>query len=488
MTFNSTVPQIIRERLVRAGYRVVSDATQPYDVAATYGYSNSFCDGWGDSADLNLNLESRGVVVDSVRFNAVHTNAETMAGTLVNQLVDSPRLATFANEHALGGSAPPISPPSDAIVGKAIVGLQFDQQQENRCVVTGVRRGYPAETAGFYAGDVVVRIGSNTVSDLRSCWTALLDQPVGVPSAWVVRRKDTELTVMVTPVARGTDSEIERAATVPLPEPPPPPKSGIRLAVAEPQLTAYALVVGIERYRDLPAPSGATADAKAFADVLRKTLGIPENNVRIALDDRATRTDLERHVAWLKGNARPGSRIYFFFSGHGAPDASNGTAFIVPYDGDAQAITQTSIALADLLRSLSEAKAKDVVAFVDTCFSGAGGRSVLPAGARPLSRVREVTGQANVALFSSSSGTEISGPAQDGKQGAFTKFLVEGFGAGRADADGDGQLTLRELADWVTPRVTREAKSQQRDQTPKLTVGPRFGEPKDYPLAWGLRP
>jgi hypothetical protein len=73
-------------------------------------------------------------------------------------------------------------------------------------------------------------------------------------------------------------------------------------------------------------------------------------------------------------------------------------------------------------------------------------------------------------------------------EGAFTKFLVEGFGAGRADADGDGQLTLRELADWVTPRVTREAKSQQRDQTPKLTVGPRFGEPKDYPLAWGLRP
>ena len=46
--------------------------------------------------------------------------------------------------------------------------------------------------------------------------------------------------------------------------------------------------------------------------------------------------------------------------------------------------------LAQVLKQLSETPAKQVLALVDTCFSGAGGRSVLPAGARPLVRGRRI--------------------------------------------------------------------------------------------------
>ncbi len=267
------------------------------------------------------------------------------------------------------------------------------------------------------------------------------------------------------------------------------PPAGVQAskASATAQRTAYGLVIGIEKYRDLPAPSGARADAESFASMLKSTLGIPESNVRVALDDRATRSDIERNLGWLKANVPPGGRVYFFFSGHGAPDAAKGTSYLVPYDGDAQSVDETAIPLDKVLASLGETKAKETLAFVDSCFSGSGGRSVIAKGTRPLVKLKAVSEPAAVVLFSASSGTQISGPSAEGNRGAFTKYLVQGIGEAKADANGDGQLTLQELADWVTPRVEREAKAQSREQTPKLAVGQKAGAPKDLAVAWGLK-
>ncbi|MBI4701464.1 MAG: hypothetical protein HY744_09940 [Deltaproteobacteria bacterium] len=79
-----------------------------------------------------------------------------------------------------------------------------------------------------------------------------------------------------------------------------------------------------------------------------------------------------------------------------------------------------------------------------------------------------------------------SGPSAEGDKGLFTKHLVEGIGQGKADADDDGQLSLRELVDYVTPRVSREASQQQRQQNPELVVGTGAPDPKKLPVAWGL--
>jgi NAD(P)H-hydrate repair Nnr-like enzyme with NAD(P)H-hydrate epimerase domain len=48
---------------------------------------------------------------------------------------------------------------------------------------------------------------------------------------------------------------------------------------------------------------------------------------------------------------------------------------------------------------------------------------------------------------------------------------TQGVGKAEADIDGDGTVTLKELADWVTPRVSRAAKKDNREQTPSLVVG-----------------
>ncbi len=238
-----------------------------------------------------------------------------------------------------------------------------------------------------------------------------------------------------------------------------------------PQPNAFALIIGVEKYRDVPAPTGARADAEHFAALAKRTLGVPENNVRLALDEHASKGDIEGQLQWIARNVSAGGRVYFFFSGHGAPDAANGTPFLLPYDGKPKEVAATALPLASVLDALGKTHAKDVLAIVDTCFSGAGGRSVLPAGARPLVKVKETSAVPHVALFSASSGAEISGPTADGNSGLFTKYLVDALGTAAADNDGDGQVSLQELEAWVQPRVVREAKRDSREQTPSLTIG-----------------
>ncbi len=266
----------------------------------------------------------------------------------------------------------------------------------------------------------------------------------------------------------------------------PAPASGSFVSGA-PQPASYALVVGIERYRDVPSPTGARADAESFARVVRTTLGVPEANVKVALDDRATRSDIEKQLEWMQANVQPGGRVYFYFSGHGAPDASAGTPYLLPYDGDPKFLARTALPLAGVLKTLGETKARDVLAVVDSCFSGAGGRSVLPDGARPLVRVKEASVAPRLALLTASSGAEISGPAPDGNGGLFTRYVNEGLGRGQADINGDGQISLQELSEWVRPRVARDAKRDNRDQTPSMQVGSGLaGGASSFIIAQGI--
>ncbi|MCY0987347.1 caspase family protein [Nannocystis sp. ILAH1] len=261
--------------------------------------------------------------------------------------------------------------------------------------------------------------------------------------------------------------------------------SGGAMVSASPQPTAYALIVGIEKYRDVTPAGGARTDAEKFAELARVTLGVPEDNIKVLLDDRASRTDIAKQMRWLQANVPSGGRVYFYFSGHGAPEPTSGVSYIVPFDGDPQYLKDTAIPMTEVLGDLEKTKAKDVLALADSCFSGAGGRSVLAPGTRPLVRVEDVKPQTRVAMLSASSGAEISGPAADGSGGLFSKYLIEAIGSGQGDINGDGQISLKELAEWIGPRVKREAKKANREQTPHLTLGKKLSAADEFIVSWG---
>lgn len=256
---------------------------------------------------------------------------------------------------------------------------------------------------------------------------------------------------------------------------------------AAPQPAAHALIIGIEGYRDLPPPTGAEGDAKAFEKLARDTLGLTTEHVRVALGNRATKTDLQGHLEWLTKSASAGGRLYLFFSGHGSPEPASGTPYLLPYDANPKDLAGSALRLSTVLEALEKSKAKEVLVFVDSCFSGAGGRSVLAPGTRPLVRVRDEAPGARVALFAASAADETSGPAPKEARGAFTKYLTEGLGTGQADVNGDGQVTMQELAAWVSPRVTRAAKEDGRTQTPHLKVGTSMSSADHVVVSWGYR-
>jgi hypothetical protein len=280
------------------------------------------------------------------------------------------------------------------------------------------------------------------------------------------------------------------AAPSATPAAPPSAEPTAPLAPAVPELlagaaqpNAFAIVLGVERYKTAPAAPGARADAEKMARFVTRTLGVPEAHVKTAFDQKADRLAVDLNLEWLKLNVPKGGRVYFYFAGNGSGGKAPGSPAILPYDADPKSTAKT-VPLASLLQSLSETKAAETIVLVDAAFAGGGGRSAA-AGEAPLTSVKGLSAAVRTVLFTAVTGAEQARLAQDGG-GVFTRYLLEGVGLGRADANADGRVTLQEAAAWVGPRVGRVARRDAKTQTPSLTVGPAVLPIAQLALASGL--
>lgn len=234
---------------------------------------------------------------------------------------------------------------------------------------------------------------------------------------------------------------------------------------AKPQKNSYAIVIGIEKYRQrLPNADHAVNDAKLMTEYLTKVMGYPAANVVTLTNDLATKSDFEKYFErWLFNNVEKDSSVFVYFSGHGAPNVKTGDAYLVPYDGDPSFIEQTGYPLKRLYESLNKLPAKEVIVVLDSCFSGAGGKSVIAQGARPLvmSLEQDFHISRNMVVMSASSGSQISSTYEEKGHGLFTYFLLKGIK--------DGKAEVGELFDYLKPNVGSIArKIYNNEQTPQL--------------------
>lgn len=240
---------------------------------------------------------------------------------------------------------------------------------------------------------------------------------------------------------------------------------------SSPVIEDYAVIVGIENYVDLPAAVYSERDATVMKNFIR-ALGVPERNIVLLTGARATKTGMEKTLeAWLPNNVSENSRVFVYYSGHGAPDAKTGDAYLVPSDGDPQYLAQTGYPLKRLYAKLGLLKAKSVLVALDSCFSGAGGRSVLAKGTRPLVGKVDLAVQAEgkISVISASAGDQISGANDEVGYGLFTYNFLQGLNGAAKDAQ--GQVTLKSLYAYLKPRVQDEARRGNREQTPQLQNG-----------------
>ncbi|UPT72471.1 MAG: caspase family protein [Elusimicrobiota bacterium] len=223
----------------------------------------------------------------------------------------------------------------------------------------------------------------------------------------------------------------------------------------------FALVIGIEEYQNVPKADWGVRDAKTVRRHL-EAIGFEPRNVVSLVGQQATGGKLKSYLEeWLPRNVNENSTLFVYYSGHGAPDPKNGDAYLVPWDGDPKYLKSTALPLSKLYADLGKTKAKRVIVALDACFSGAGGRSVLAPGARPLvAKAADVPAGERLTVLAAASGDEITGGLDEQGHGLFTYYLLKGLGEGKRSA--------KALAEYLTPKVQDEARRQNREQTPKL--------------------
>jgi len=223
-----------------------------------------------------------------------------------------------------------------------------------------------------------------------------------------------------------------------------------------------AIVVGIEKYQNAPNSEFSGHDANLVRAYF-KALGFQERNIEFITDEKATRSSIEKAIeAWLPNRVKRNSKVYVYYSGHGAPEPTTGEAYIVPYDGDPNYLSITGYPLKRLYDKLGKLQAQEVVVLLDSCFSGSGGRSVLAKGARPLVMLPGTTVlPSNMAVLTATQGSQISTSSPEKEHGVFTYYFLKALK--------DGKKELSEIYDYIKPLIEDEAKSLNVSQSPSIT-------------------
>ena len=235
---------------------------------------------------------------------------------------------------------------------------------------------------------------------------------------------------------------------------------------------AYAVVIGIENYRQkLPKADYAVADAKTVTEYLTKVMGYPEANIVTLTNENATNVDFVKYFEkWLVNHIDKDSTLFIYYSGHGAPNPRTGDAYLVPYDGDPSFIAQTGYPLKKLYDALGKLPARGIIVALDSCFSGAGGRSVLAEGARPLvmNLEKSISVPKNMTVLAAASGEQISSTYKEKGHGLFTYFMLKGI-KDEGVLKPDGSIRIDDLFDYIKSQVEHIARRQyNNEQTPQL--------------------
>ncbi|MEK7388164.1 MAG: caspase family protein [Elusimicrobiota bacterium] len=236
---------------------------------------------------------------------------------------------------------------------------------------------------------------------------------------------------------------------------------------------AFAVVIGIESYRDVPGVEFAARDAQSVYEYLVGSMGFKPENVVLLKNERAGHSDLATYLGpWLADRVSgTKSRVFIYYSGHGTVDPKTGNPSLVPYDGDPSYPETKGFPLKDLYASLGRWPGAETIVALDSCFSGLGGRSVVPHGLRPLIPVRDAAIPANVVVLAASGADQVSVSYPSGRHGLMTYYLLNGLG-GAADANRDGKITTLELFGYLGPAVEAEARRRHVEQRPRLAPSP----------------
>jgi len=271
----------------------------------------------------------------------------------------------------------------------------------------------------------------------------------------------------------------------------------------------HALVIGIDQYEHLPELRGAVADAKDIDSALHKA-GVKD--VVMLLDEDARRDRILQEVDKLKDRVQAGDLVILSLAGHGAQEAEKTgpgqkarsvtqlggdgaksdddteTVFLLAGFNTVRSATRERILdqeFTHIIRGIEEKGAR-VLFVADSCSGGGLARSVDPRAdnltyrsapkyqieddaLKPISTatdasVTKLSFDRSIflaAVDKFSKAPEIKVPGVEGYRGALSYALARAI-EGAADLDGDGNITIKELFDYVRD-VTYQLSDQRQN-------------------------
>lgn len=237
---------------------------------------------------------------------------------------------------------------------------------------------------------------------------------------------------------------------------------------SRPNTNTFAVIFGNEKYLQAEDVPFAQNDAKSFMNYCIDFLNIPENQV--SYYENATYGMMRAAVKHLKqaSSAYKGDlNVVFYYAGHGVPDEETKSAYLLPTDADGT-IPEVCYNLDQLYSELGSLNAKQIVVFLDACFSGSkrsGGMLQSARGVAIKSKPSKLQG--NMVVFSAATDEQTALPYNDKEHGLFTYYLLNKLKRER------GEVTLGKLAEYIKDEVSKTAISvNKKAQTPTIVFSP----------------
>jgi hypothetical protein len=214
----------------------------------------------------------------------------------------------------------------------------------------------------------------------------------------------------------------------------------------------YALLIGISNYNAglTPLPS-AVKDVDALQQVLlnREIGGFAKSDVTVLRD--AEKGAIETAIYHLFANKNNNDLLLFYFSGHGVTD-SRSDFYFTGLSTTKDALPPTAVSSNYVHNLMNQSRSKRQVVILDCCHSGAFSKGATIKDIGTVNVLPKLGGEGRAILTASDSSQYAF--AQEGFElSLYTHFLVEGLKTGAADRDGDGDISVDELYDYVRDKV-----------------------------------
>jgi hypothetical protein len=226
----------------------------------------------------------------------------------------------------------------------------------------------------------------------------------------------------------------------------------------------WAVVIGINEYRNVQSLRYAISDAEGFKEYLSEYIGVPSDDIFFLTNEDATKAEIQSLLGTkIRRLAGKDDTVIIFYAGHGAvetdpvdPDGDGFEKYLLPYDANLQDLYSTSIAMKEIRTIFQRIRADRLIFLADTCYSGAtGGRTMLAYKSRAtlsekfFERISKGKGRV---IISACSANEVSKEDDRLQHGIFSFYLLKGL-KGEADYDADGIITVNELFGFLSRKV-----------------------------------